>query len=152
MLTFEQMESLHQADAVVKMMMALYKEDRADFDRCAPSRFQYTLQQFIHTPMSGSVILFLRDHLLVGYALLVPYWSNEFGGQLVVVDELFVVPPARNTGIASSFFRYVERLKPFGAIAALLEISPSNIAARRLYESLGYSERRNRMMYRYWGR
>ncbi len=29
---------------------------------------------------------------LVGYAILIPYWSNEFGGNLLFIDELFVSP------------------------------------------------------------
>jgi hypothetical protein len=34
--------------------------------------------------------------LLRGYALLIPYWSNELGGTLLYVDEIFVIPEARN--------------------------------------------------------
>jgi hypothetical protein len=44
---------------------------------------------------------------LLGYALLIPYWSNEFGGVLLFVDELFVLREVRNRGIGHSFFRFL---------------------------------------------
>ena len=77
------------------------------------------------------------------YALLIPYWSNEFGGTIVHVDEMFVAPALRNRGIGRNFFRYLDETRPFDAVALALEVSPTNAGARRLYESLGFTLREN---------
>jgi ribosomal protein S18 acetylase RimI-like enzyme len=83
---------------------------------------------------------------LLGYALLIPYWSNEFGGVLLFVDELFVLREVRNRGIGHSFFRFLTPDRPFDAVALGLEVSPHNAKARRLYESLGFKPRKTSVL------
>ena len=69
---------------------------------------------------------------------------------MLCVDELFVVAEARHHGIGRTFFKFLEEMKPFDAVALALEVSPGNVGARRLYESLGFIQRRNKMlMYRF---
>lgn len=78
------------------------------------------------------------DGAASGYALLVPYYSNELGGEVCGVDELYVRPPCRNRGHASALFSEVER-GTFGAFAGTaLGVTPGNGRARRLYERLGF--------------
>ena len=36
------------------------------------------------------ILLFKQHRKIIGYALLINYWSNEYGGDIVYVDELFV--------------------------------------------------------------
>jgi GNAT superfamily N-acetyltransferase len=90
----------------------------------------------------------MRDETLCGYALLIPYWSNEFGGMILVVDELLVERPLRGQGIARSFFAFIEHDRPFDAVALALEVTPENAPARKLYTSMGFAERHPRMMTR----
>lgn len=140
----------HQAD-VLTMMQGLYSEDEAasPVDR---SRFPLTIDFFLANPSQGRIILFEEGLSIRGYALLVPYWSNEFGGPLEVVDELFVTPEARNRGIATNFFRFLGEHKPFDAVALALEVSPGNTGALRLYQSLGFARRHNSLLtYRFPG-
>jgi ribosomal protein S18 acetylase RimI-like enzyme len=138
----------HQAD-VLAMMNGLHTDDEAasPVDR---SRFPLTIDFFLANPSQGRIILFEESILIRGYALLVPYWSNEFGGPLVVVDELFVTPEARNRGIARSFFRFLNEQRPFDAVALALEVSPRNTGALRLYQSLGFSRRHNSLLTYYF--
>ena len=67
----------HKAD-VLTMMHGLYSEDEAasPVDR---SRFPLTIDFFLANPSRGRIILFEEGISLRGYALLVPFWSNEFG-------------------------------------------------------------------------
>jgi GNAT superfamily N-acetyltransferase len=135
---------MHQAE-VAAMMRALYSEDEA---ACAAdqSRFPLNIAFLIAQPSRGRIVLFSEAGLLRGYALLIPYWSNEFGGTLLYVDEMLVIPEARNRGIGRSFFRFLDEERPFDAVAVAVEVSPSNSAARRLYESLSFSHRENSVL------
>ena len=148
--TYTIMEGLQEEAKVLSMMQALYAEDEADTpaDR---SRFAANLEFLAAHPSCGSVVLFREWDALVGYALLVPYWSNEFGGTLLFVDEMFVVPEARRRGIGRSFFSFIEKLRPFKAVALAVEVSPRNAGARRLYESLGFRARENTVLTRSLG-
>jgi ribosomal protein S18 acetylase RimI-like enzyme len=131
----------HQAK-LVGMMSALYAEDEAT-SPVDHAHFPFSVQFLVANPSRGRVVLFSEGGTICGYALLIPYWSNEFGGILLFVDEIFVAPEARSRGIGSSFFRHLDRTRPFDAVALALEISPDNVRARGLYESLGFSYRRN---------
>ena len=86
--------------------------------------------------------------MVCGYALLIPYWSNEFGGTLLFVDELFVDEAHRGQGIARSFLTFLAGDRPYRAVALALEVSPRNERARALYESLGFHQRHHEMMTR----
>jgi GNAT superfamily N-acetyltransferase len=134
-------DSRHKVE-VVSMMQALYAEDQASspVDR---SHFTATVEFLLANPSRGRILAFREGESLRGYALLVPYWSNEFGGNLLYIDELFVVPEARNRGISRRFFAYLQRTRPYDPVALALEVTPANTNARRLYESLGFELRRN---------
>jgi GNAT superfamily N-acetyltransferase len=132
------------ADVLV-MMQALYAEDEPATP-VDPRRFPSTIEYLLREPGRGRVVLFIEDVCLRGYALLIPYWSNEFGGTLLFVDELFVIPAARNRGIGHKFFEFLARERPFDAVAVALEVSPENRQARKFYESLGFHLRRNAVL------
>jgi GNAT superfamily N-acetyltransferase len=75
---------------------------------------------------------------LAGYALLVPYWSNEQGGEICEVDELYVRAEQRGEGFGSALFAAID-CGSFGAfVGVALGVSPANSRARRLYERLGF--------------
>jgi GNAT superfamily N-acetyltransferase len=140
-ISFSVMADLEHRNEVAAMMSRLYEEDRGDFD-VDHSKFASGIEHLLTHPSTGQIVLFCEGNALRGYALLVPYWSNEFGGTLLFVDELFVVPEYRSRGIGRSFFSYVERERPFGPVALGLAVNPGNGRARQLYESLGFIELR----------
>lgn len=70
---------------------------------------------------------------LQGYALLVPYWSNELGGLVCRIDEMYVRPLARGRGRGSDLLTQVSTgAIGFGdsTVALQLEVSPSNSRAQ----------------------
>jgi ribosomal protein S18 acetylase RimI-like enzyme len=144
-INFITMNDAEHKAKVLTMMRGLHSEDEAA-SPVDQSRFPLTIDFFLANPSRGRIVLFQEGASVRGYGLLVPYWSNEFGGALVVVDELFVTPEHRNRGIATSFFRFLGEEKPFEAVALALEVSPANTGARRLYQSLGFTSRRNSLL------
>ena len=139
-LQFTQMTEPADENAVVSMMQALYTEDATS--AVDVSRFPQTVHTLISEPTRGQIVLICADLQIAGYALLIPYWSNEFGGTIVYVDELFVKPEHRNRGIGRAFFEHIRATRPFDAVAFLLEVSPTNTNATRLYESIGFTRRK----------
>jgi GNAT superfamily N-acetyltransferase len=133
------------AAEVIEMMKSLYDEDPFA-PHARHDQFPRTLHHLLASPATGRVVLFLEQNAIRGYALLIPFWSNEFGGNVVVIDEIYVQPTSRNRGIARAFFAFVADKKPFNAVALGLEVSPDNHAARRLYTSLGFTPRTNLAM------
>jgi ribosomal protein S18 acetylase RimI-like enzyme len=146
-LTFRTLTRAQNASEVLAMMRALYVEDPPAFP-VDPHRFPETIDVLLAEPSRGSVIVFAKGAALRGYAILIPYWSNEYGGTILYVDELYVIPECRNRGVGRQFFEHLARTKPFDAIAIALEVSPANERAQRFYESLGFTRRRNAILLR----
>ena len=145
--SFVTMTDTRHADHVLRMMRELYATDAPDLD-VDPAKFPATIDRLLNEPSRGRAVLFMEGDELAGYALLIPYWSNERGGMVVLVDELLVEKAFRGQGIARAFFAFIDADRPFDAVTFSLEVSPKNSRARSLYESLGFEERYFRMMTR----
>lgn len=72
-----------------------------------------------------------------GYALVCYYASQEFGGKVVWIDELFIKPEFRGKGLGKDFLKFAESLD---GVLMRLEAEPDNLRAIELYKSIGYKE------------
>jgi GNAT superfamily N-acetyltransferase len=135
------------APDVLRMMHALYDGGGAD-TQTEKERFPATIERLLEEPWRGRIVLFVQQDVACGYAILIPYWSNEFGGVLLFVDELFVDATMRGQGVAQAFFAFVDETRPYDAVALALEVAPRNNRARALYERMGFSDRYHGMMVR----
>jgi GNAT superfamily N-acetyltransferase len=91
------------------------------------------------------------ERLLVGYAILVSFWSNELGGETCEIDELFVEASWRGRGLATELLERLEderSLWPRRPVALCLQVTPDNARARALYERMGFRVRKNTMLVR----
>ena len=79
-----------------------------------------------------------KDGAYAGYILLALTWSQEAGGKVVWIDEVYVRPSARGCGAGTALLR--EAVSRFPAARYRLEIEPDNVRAKKLYEQLGYKE------------
>lgn len=78
-----------------------------------------------------------RNGKTAGYALLAITYSNEAGGEVVWIEELYTVPDARGTGVASELIDYV--LDNYSKAARFrLEVTDENEGAVRLYKKKGF--------------
>ena len=137
-------------DAIIAMYRALYEEDPGP-EPVAIVRIRRTLARFRDRPESGRAVVLHADGRSVGYALLIPFWSNELGGEICTVDEIYVQPAWRGQGYASALITSLStasNLWPEQPVALELEITPTNARARALYERLGFSIKKNTTMRR----
>ena len=59
--------------------------------------------------------LFLHAGQAAGYALLMKTWSQEAGGLVVWLDELYIAPAFQGHGLGSAFLRALPDLFPNAA-------------------------------------
>lgn len=127
-------------DAIVGMFLALNHEDPGQLpvDR---RHIERTLTVLRAEPARGKAVVAEVDGRVIGYALLIPFWSNELGGEVCTIDELYVVPDRRGRGIGRRLVASLcddVALWPGPAVALGLEVSPANGRARRFFESCGF--------------
>jgi ribosomal protein S18 acetylase RimI-like enzyme len=124
------------------MSLALYGED----DLGAPMsalKVRMTLDRLASEPNRGEALMIEVGSAPVGYAFLIHYWSNEYGGDIVTIDELYVEPALRDRGIGRRFIEYLEENADRDAVGLQLEVAPSNTRAIALYERLGFRRSEN---------
>ncbi len=137
-------------EGIVDLCLALYREDPGERPVDAGS-IRRTLAAFRERPARGRVLALEVDRRLCGYVFLVPYWSNELGGELCCIDEIYVSPGVRGQGYARGLIEGLvrEAAAPTSAVVALaLEVTPGNERARAFYERLGFRGR-NRSLRRF---
>jgi ribosomal protein S18 acetylase RimI-like enzyme len=127
-------------DEVVRLCMALHAEDPGVFP-VPPEYMRRTLRELRETPARGRLMALELDRRVCGYALLTTFWSNELGGEGCLIDELYVEPEHRGRGHGSSLFAgLAARSDPSlpDYVALVLEVTPDNARAYRLYQRLGF--------------
>jgi GNAT superfamily N-acetyltransferase len=124
-------------EEIVSMCLALHRGDPG-VAAVEAEQVRKTLALFERDRGRGRAVVAEVGDRLAGYALLVPYWSNEQGGEICEVDELYVRAERRGEGLGSALFAAIDA-GSFGAFAGVaLGVAPANARARRLYERLGF--------------
>lgn len=138
-------------DLLVAFCRALYLEDPSPHAP-GPEAIRRTLEAFGREPGRGRVLVLEEAGAVHGYALLASYWSNERGGEVLFVDELYVEPVwrgrGRATALVEALFVGTPTLWPGDPVALALEVTPSNPRARALYTRLGFTPAKNALLVR----
>jgi len=131
-------------DDVERMVLDFYREGGDDSSEpfMTDSKIRKTIAQTLSHPDHLKIILFREEtgseqpEPPIGYCILSAFWSNEYGGLVMIIDELYVVPAFRNRGVATSFIRHLADAKEY--VALNLECFYENTAAFNLYRRLGF--------------
>ena len=123
------------------MIHELYREDPST-KQISDKKISKTFRKLRDKPDKGKIVIFEDEKELVGYAILIPYWSNEYGGNILHIDELYVKADYRDRGVATSFLKQLVR-RNHDAVALQLEVTPSNTRALNYYQKLGFRKTKN---------
>ncbi len=96
-------------------------------------------------------VLFLarQDGRAVGFVHLYPVFSSIGLTRQWILNDLYVVPESRKLGVARALMKRARDLaQATRANCLTLETTSDNVAAQRLYESLGW--KRDNELYRYF--
>ncbi len=124
--------------AIARLMHGLYDEGDGirglDDDKIAR-----TFAHLDADARNGAGLVALDGDAVVGYALLFPFWSSEYGGLLLLLDELYVAPARRSRGIGGQFLAYIEGYARERGYAAINFIAMQhNARAIEFYRRHGY--------------
>jgi ribosomal protein S18 acetylase RimI-like enzyme len=95
--------------------------------------------RMIERPGLGQILVAARGDALAGIAVLSFLWTLEHGGATVWLDELYVDPRERRSGLGTKLLEAAMAVaRAQGCVALDLEVEPGHEAAVRLYERLGF--------------
>lgn len=100
--------------------------------------FAHTFNLIVNNSPNVYGVILEHDGVKAGYGIMSECYSNEVGGSVLWLEELFILPEFRSKGLATSYFQYVkanfgDKVKRFR-----LEVTKSNARAVRLYERMGF--------------
>jgi ribosomal protein S18 acetylase RimI-like enzyme len=124
------------------MSHALYREDPPD-EKITDRKISGTIRELRKNPCKGKIIIFENDKVTIGYSILIPYWSNEYGGNILHIDELYVKPKHRKHGVATNFLECIARSFNDEFVGLQLEVTPANTRAMTYYQKLGFRKTGN---------
>ena len=120
------------------MLQALSDEDGGTYQVGAEAALAKAL--FAPAPL---IFALIADH---GMAFYYPDFSTHRGEAGVYLQDIYVAPPARGTGLARALLAAVMRHQSWGAQFMTLGVSPDNSAATRFYAKTGFAPRGYEMM------
>ena len=124
------------------LIQDLYKEDNSIRPMTA-EKIRKTFEVFKSNPGKGSIVIIEKDNITTGYSILINFWSNEFGGNILFVDELYIKKEFRGHGIATDFIKHLTDNRSEETVALQLQVTPDNAKARKLYERIGFKLHKN---------
>ncbi|WP_232698608.1 GNAT family N-acetyltransferase [Brevibacillus daliensis] len=119
----------------LEMVTSLYRED-LEGQPMNHTKVNSTINEYKKNPQKVRIIILLSNNEIIGYSILVYFWSNEYGGNILFIDELYVKEDSRSRGIGTYFLNCIEKMD--NIVAFQLETNPSNKRVFNYYTSLGF--------------
>lgn len=114
-------------------------EDIRGFDH---PRICALLVEFLRQRERGACWLAEDEGRLTGYLLAVHVFSLEHGGMMAEIDEFFVVPEKRSSGVGAALLRAADRdMAAAGLIRLQLQLGTDNRRGGIFYERHGFRPR-----------
>lgn len=102
--------------------------------------FEKTFNMCIEKSPFTRGLIIEQDHIVAGFALLAFTYSNEVGGMVLLIEDLFVLPEFRGKGLVLKFFNYLEAEYHEKIARYRLEVTEANHQAIEIYQHLGYKK------------
>ncbi len=133
-------------DSLVHMISSLYAHEELPCDELSMRR---NVKALIDGANLGQVLLIEADSKVIGYAIIVYFFSLEHGGLTALLDEFFILEECRSNGFGNvalnELFAFCENK---GLSAVQLEVLNENAHAKNLYLKKGFEVRDRSLMVR----
>ena len=123
------------------MIYRLYNEDPTGMP-ITDDKITKTINENTYHPEKIQIIIMRDIETVIGYCITTYLWSNEYGGNILNVDELYIKKEYRNRQMGSNFMKHILNSNK-DAVLYTLEVTPSNKEALKFYEKLGFVVSKN---------
>ncbi len=135
-------------EALAQMVLGLYSKDDLKPSEMTEAKVALSVEQLTAETSIGLIFIFENAKETIGYSIVNRFWSNEFSGHILYIDELYVKPAFRSSGIGAQFFEYLQTNPENDSVAFMLETVRTNDKAIRFYEKNGFETHHNHLMFK----
>lgn len=100
--------------------------------------FEKTANEALRSDEYAEIYLLEYEGETAGYGLTARTFSQEAGGQVLWIEELYIRKEFRSKGLGREFFSSLEDKNRGEIVRLRLEVEADNTRAISLYERLGY--------------
>ena len=102
------------------------------------SHYQRTFKYIMENRNLANAFLLYSNSDLAGYGQISFAYSNEAGGFVLWIEEVYIRQDFQGQGLGSYFINYILTEYQNKVRRIRLEVEPENIGAKGLYERLGF--------------
>lgn len=124
-------------ETFAKMVKSLYSGEAVLYP-ISDDNIDKTFKEVISGSPYVKAYIIESDNEIAGYALISLTYSNEAGGIVVIIDELYIDDKYRGKGLGTELLKFIEEKYSNKVKRYRLEVSNENEAAEKLYRRIGY--------------
>lgn len=102
------------------------------------SHFEKTADEALRCGGCAGIYILEYDSEPAGYALTARSFSQEAGGMVLWIEEIYIRDKYRSKGLGREFFDYADKNRGEDTVRIRLEAEADNTRALSLYRKLGY--------------
>lgn len=134
-------------DAFFCMSKEFYRSD-AVLHTIPDENIRKTFDEMMSGSPYASAYIYEHNGESAGYSLLSFTYSNEAGGLVLWIEEVYILPKYQGHGFGKELLSYVENKYKNKVARIRLEVEESNHGAVKLYRKLGYERLDYSQMYK----
>ncbi len=123
------------ADSVIDMMRVFYASPAVSTNG-SEEIFRRDVEQCINDNPYLEGYVFADDGKAAGYSMIAKSFSTEFGRQCIWIEDLYLKPEYRGTGIGTQFLSFIKEKYPDSIFR--LEVEEENERAVHVYRKNGF--------------
>ena len=97
-----------------------------------------TVAEFSRHKTKGGILVIESGDDPIGYCILANRWSHARGGNLLCIEELYIVAEHSGRGIGEDLLRLLAEIAPGGSVAIQVEHAASDRRAGAAWERMGF--------------
>ena len=117
----------------IKMAHDFYRMPAVDHP-VPDSYLEKTFEECLKSDTYAELFILEWEGKIAGYGLIAKTFSQEAGGMVYWLEELYILEEYRSKGLGSEYFRYMEEQKEEGVTRFRLEVEKENERAWKLYK------------------
>ena len=134
---FKLADSSDQA-LVLQLMQEFYQVEQLDFQ---DDIIAAAVDQLLHNPHLGHIYLLQVAGESAGYLVVTHCFSLEFGGQFLLLDELYIRESYQGQGLGKASLEFLESVAHAEGINVIrMEVNQHNTRAKAVYCKSGYQD------------
>lgn len=134
-------------DKYVAMSKKFYNSD-AVLHNIPDNNIHKTFDEIVSGSPYAEGYIYEHNGEIAGYSLLSTTYSNEAGGLILWIEEVYILPEFQGNGFGKDLMAFIEETYKNKVVRIRLEVEKSNRRAIKLYQKKGFTELNYLQMYK----